>query len=577
MKKIYGFAFAAAVMALASCSNDNEPVNNPNPTPAPAGPGSYVAVNICNPANTRAEGYEVGSTTENNVASGTFYIFKTENNVTKLAYEQPLDANASWQGPLDMGNTVEVIGGTTLLIPGNLTDGLVDSDGNVSAGDLDMNGLSVLVVLNDKNGDNKKVQLNIEETLDECLAKLTSGNFDEATSNDFLMSNSTYYNADLDTKIVAVPITSKNLVATAEEAKKNPVNIYVERTVARIDYKKVTPAEGEWLQNNKIHWENEQALTEFTPEILGVEIVYNPSNSSLFKQFDSSKIDSNWSTLANLNDAGNFRSFWATMPESGIVVPTFTYNDIVDKNFNGTNWENGANTTFYLHENTSEEKPSTVLVYAQLKDNENKPVTMAALYGQYTTKDGAINMVANTIRGLGYRIEKTDAEGNKEYRTVNPSDLAWSNEVYSATENDPVPAESGNRTYLKLGTTLDTTSEKVVKVNGTAYADSSVEALNAELAAIAISVWEEGYCYYYTTISHVDKVGKKKDGVVRNHLYQINFTGMSGLGTPVFDPDKDVIPVDPKYDEGDNVFLAAQINVLQWRVASQDVILGGKK
>ena len=571
MKKIYGFAFAAAVMALASCSNDNEPVNNPNPTPAPAGPGSYVAVNICNPANTRAEGYQVGTTQENKVVSGTFYIFKDG----VMEYQQPLDANADWQGPLDMGNTVEVIGGTTLLIPDALTSDLKDEEGNMTADKVPGN-LSILVVLNDAT---KNINIPNGTKLEDAYKIVTNASINEAAENDFLMSNSTYYTNSNTTKVVAVPISTSNLVATESEAKAHPVNVYVERTVARVDYAKADRVDGtDWLQNNTIHFQNAPETTVITPQILGVEIVYNPENSALFKEFDADQIGS-WSTLANLNDEGKFRSFWATMID-GINQPDIKYSDIAGANFDNEDWNDKKTHTMYIHENTSAEKPSTVLVYAKLdlgKDNEGNDKSLAALYGQYTDKEGAINMVANTIRGLGYRIatvETVDGEEViKEVRTVNPSDLAWSNEVYSATENDPVPAESGNRTYLKFGTTLGA-SEKVVKVNGTAYAPSGVDALNAELAGIAISVWEKGYCYYYTTIDHRDAGSGKTAGVVRNHLYDIKFNGMSGLGTPVFDPDKVVIPVKPKYDEGDNVYLAASINILQWRVASQNTILG---
>lgn len=572
MKKIYGFAFAAAVMALASCSNDNEPVNNPNPTPAPAGPGSYVAVNICNPANTRAEGYQVGTKNENTVSSGTFYIFKD----SELAFVQPINENASWQGPLDMGNTVEVIGGATLLIPGEITGELTE----VTAPDVPT-GLEVLVVLNDNNAG---VELSRGMSMDECLAKLSAEGENEdkaATPLNFLMSNSTYFsevtnNTNNGTKVIAVPLTRTNLVATEAEAMRHPVNIYVERTVARVDYKKAEPTDGEeWLRNNTIHYQNAQEVTTITPNILGVKVVSDPTNSSLFKQFDASQIDSNWSTLADLNDAGNFRSFWATMPTEGINKPTFSYASMNGANFDPADWANNETKTMYLHENTDANDPSTVVVYAQLM-KDNQPFEIAALYGQYTDKEGAINMVANTVRGLGYRIEtivkENGEEVRREYRTINPSDLDWSNEVYMPAEG---VQESGNRTYLNFVAELGE-DESIVKVNGTDYDRSETLAaeLDKFLADTPISVWEDGYCYYYTTIDHIDKVGKKIAGVVRNHLYQINFTGLSGLGTPVFDPDKDVVPVKPKYDEGDNVYLAAQINVLQWRVASQNTILG---
>lgn len=52
-------------------------------------------------------------------------------------------------------------------------------------------------------------------------------------------------------------------------------------------------------------------------------------------------------------------------------------------------------------------------------------------------------------------------------------------------------------------------------------------------------------------------------GVVRNHIYKVNLTGIFGLGTPVFDPDEIIIPEKP---EEKDVYLAADIRILSWRI-----------
>ena len=64
-----------------------------------------------------------------------------------------------------------------------------------------------------------------------------------------------------------------------------------------------------------------------------------------------------------------------------------------------------------------------------------------------------------------------------------------------------------------------------------------------------------------------------KYGIVRNHLYDINVTDMSGFGSPVYDPTETIIPTVP--DENKS-YVAAKINVLQWRVVQQDVNLNHK-
>lgn len=52
-------------------------------------------------------------------------------------------------------------------------------------------------------------------------------------------------------------------------------------------------------------------------------------------------------------------------------------------------------------------------------------------------------------------------------------------------------------------------------------------------------------------------------GVVRNHVYKTTINSVFGLGTPVYDPDEVIIPQIPKDEE---VYLAAEINILSWRI-----------
>jgi hypothetical protein len=60
-------------------------------------------------------------------------------------------------------------------------------------------------------------------------------------------------------------------------------------------------------------------------------------------------------------------------------------------------------------------------------------------------------------------------------------------------------------------------------------------------------------------------------GTVRNHAYQITFSAVKGLGTPVYDELKD-IPEPIKPDDTES-FIEAKINVLSWHLIKQDVTL----
>ena len=83
-------------------------------------------------------------------------------------------------------------------------------------------------------------------------------------------------------------------------------------------------------------------------------------------------------------------------------------------------------------------------------------------------------------------------------------------------------------------------------------------------------VWKSGMTYYYHEIEH--KYGETNQfGVVRNHIYAVNVTAIAGLGTPVYDPDQIIYPETPG---GNSHYIAAQINILSWRVVNNDVQLG---
>ena len=78
--------------------------------------------------------------------------------------------------------------------------------------------------------------------------------------------------------------------------------------------------------------------------------------------------------------------------------------------------------------------------------------------------------------------------------------------------------------------------------------------------------WNEGKCYFFVPVEHLGG----KTGVVRNHWYQLVVNSVSGLGTPVADPTE---PIDPNVIEDETYYVAAQVQILKWKMVSQDVSL----
>ena len=104
------------------------------------------------------------------------------------------------------------------------------------------------------------------------------------------------------------------------------------------------------------------------------------------------------------------------------------------------------------------------------------------------------------------------------------------------------------------------------------FTQVSKDVVNTAIGADKAEIRTEGKAYYYVPVRHLGTAGTLGEyGVVRNHFYKITLNGIKGFGTPVYNPDKVIDPTVPSYD---NTFLAARVQVLQWRIVNQNVSLG---
>lgn len=122
-------------------------------------------------------------------------------------------------------------------------------------------------------------------------------------------------------------------------------------------------------------------------------------------------------------------------------------------------------------------------------------------------------------------------------------------------------APAGTKYYTKSTTGTTPTFTEVPKAEVLA----AIEADKAEIR-------RDGRAYYYVPIKHLGGIGELAEyGIVRNHFYKITLSGIKGFGTPVYDPGKVVKPAVPTYQD---TYLAARVQVLQWRVVNQNASLG---
>lgn len=189
------------------------------------------------------------------------------------------------------------------------------------------------------------------------------------------------------------------------------------------------------------------------------------------------------------------------------------------------------------------------------------------LGGEYASAEAILNAIAPNFSD--YYIKT----GDSQYTPISASELQF-------VKGSAVSGDS-YRAYPQLKTSFDSAidGEKTnlyTESSGT-YTVVSNSTVNTLLKAYSAQIWTEGRCYYYTTIPHLATSGVGQYGVVRNHVYQITINGISGFGTPVYDPTPtepdDDEDIDPETPTDDASYLAAKVNILAWRIVSKEVTL----
>ena len=198
---------------------------------------------------------------------------------------------------------------------------------------------------------------------------------------------------------------------------------------------------------------------------------------------------------------------------------------------------------------------------AQLVKADGSALEIAEWMGkQYAGGEDALQTaMANYLKNFWYK----DGEN---YVTFNKADL-----VYKTLADDATLGIEGYEVKATLSTEAPVYYIKAA--NGEYTSTNVTDLLKAEIAKFApAKIWKTGMTYYFTPIEHLGIDNSVAEyGVVRNHVYQINVKSITGLGTPVYNPDTDVPTVVPESDES---FVAAEIHVLAWRVVNQEVELG---
>ena len=522
-----------ASTAFVACTNDVETVENGADA---KGEKSYLAVNLNYAGvNSRAEGettnFVTGSAAENAVNNVSFFFF----NAAGEAYV----VTGTGSNRLDKGY-----------------EELTVNSGNVNVEEISK---PILVIEESDQVPPQKIVAVLNCPISETNISLSAlqskvGAYNTITVEGdnagtyFVMSNSVYKHAVTGEEVVATDIPASSISSDATTAKANPVTIYVERVAAKVTVSANYTTGNTAFSTGVKTSENKDIYAKIT----GWEVVNAKTQTRLLKDIDPA-----W-TYTWFNDAVNFRSYWAE--------------NTADENIKRSlSWGMTNESYRYYYENTDvttvdeetttqlEGNQSYLLVKAEFVDaaTDGKSLAgkIAEWYGAKYTLDALKKQFADAVATQIF--VKT---GDKTAVSIKPEHITFFQEEDDADE----------KRYLCYAMLNPETTKGLVFVSGV-NENGEFDTLEADdiktiLATIRpAKIWEAGG-YYYLPIAHNSTV----NGLVRNHVYQMNINGITGLGTPVYDPKKLIKPEKPTDDES---FIAAEIKVLSWKVVNNGVVL----
>lgn len=555
MKIFKLFPLACAALMMSACSSDD--AGNGNGNQGVAGETQYLAVNIVNVGTTptRADGYEDGIGEESKINKIRFYFFHADGSPYIL--QNTTQTNANW---LEVENPVQNSAADKTTTVDKVTDAILVINGVTASAPS-----KVIAVVNPETLttlDNAKKNLN--DLLNPVVDKtFVIGN--GATASGFVMSNSVY--ASENRKVCENDI-SGYVKQTKEDAEGTPVEIYVERVAAKVrgtlDATKFEDGTTKWNNGKPGIKVGTYSSYDIYAVVDGWGVADENDQANLEKQITPTWTNTDLGFTSTWTTSDYHRSFWETSA-------AFSTGKTVNHPFNA--YTNKSKGYVYTLPNTSDTPIPATPTNAKYNGNTRTKFLVAThlmyndgtswKYAELCTYKGidylGVDVLKNQIAfESGYYLESATVPGT--YERITKDEITF-NKATTGGDYLVVPAlVAGKRYYKKGGTEASPI-----------YTEDTTPAISTEPAQVRTN----GMAYYYIPIKHLatdaTKVGYY--GIVRNHLYDVNVTGMEGFGTPVYNDTWNIIPTVP--DET-NTFLAAKINVLQWRVVKQDVNLNHK-
>ncbi len=524
---------------------------------------SYMSVSIAQAGGTRAGagadgGYIDGTAAENTIKSIDFYFYKADGSAFTFGNAQ------NGAGTSFTSNVYTYTPGT-----GDITDGTGTIDDIVNAVLVIQHNKGnipayMIAVINGSAEYNGQTMTYVKENVITNYQTAGKGH---------IMTNSVYEGADGISTVMETPISYTNLAINADQARLNPVKIYVERTAARVEFKEVTASANQVYPTGTTVTDALDNSYTVHAKIMGWDIVTIANNTTLAK-----KINTSWDAQINgmtWNRPADYRSYWADADKTGNLTKTFKWEGLT--NTIGSVDYCLENTTLPVYDTqmtdagtTIEDKDKSrtnltkVVVAARLysDDAATVPFELANWYGQYYRLNDLKTAVALSLKDKLLHLNAG------VYTPIQPAQIELVQNIGDVQNSYEV--------YFTLASGVSTTDWYEIKPDNSGY--NSVSDPNTVLGNVENAKMWNGMSYYIVNIEHLgvnEKVGDVYQpayyGVVRNHAYEISFSGVSGLGTPVYDATA-ILP-EPVTEETTESFVAAEINVLSWHLVKQTVTL----
>lgn len=575
MKKLFFGLFACA--SLCACSNDESGVI-PDDTPKVfTGDEAYINVRLADAGSlTRAQEGEFEYGTNEQSVKNAFFYFYDADGVFVAQGDVWTGGNASTTNPA--GN-IEFTGNNVVVLK--------------ELGRKNYPKYMVAVL-------NKPTGFLYGNTLGEMQTVLADGNAEgiyypsttnNVTTDYFTMSTTSYTEAGRSAYFVTEvkeenflpePMTDINAIA-------NTVTVYVERLAAKVTLnvsgQLVKDANGRYPIKATVAGEDNSAGNDdVASEELYVELLGWKLNATAKRSYMVKNIDATWANGDlgfTWNRPTDYRSHWGKSfnyglsgyPDNAAGVPANSeYLNYVDL-------ENGLTALgapAYCAENTNTSAvvtadfPSAVtsiLLKAKVCDASGNALDLVRYNGVLFRHDSFLEYVLNVLKArnqhtVWYENGK-DAQGNTAYTQIGKEYVKLEN-----TGDGEVKAVFTNELEIPL-----------YAEDGSSCSEEIIDALNDDLAAASAGAvaYNGGLMYYNIPIEHLNNdaaengtVPEAKYGVVRNHHYVVTIDKLEKIGKGIFDGNEKIVPGDPN---DDTYYVGAKINILSWKIVSQNVEL----